>query len=150
MKRSSGSILLKPIGFVHTDVEEVPRHWTLSSVEGKLVIEDSYLAGMKDIRPGQRILVIFHFHESPEFTPRHLTQTPPHRDGPLGVFSICSPVRPNPIGASSLEVLDVRGNAVHVRGLDMRNGTPILDIKPLVEDARGCPSCRGPDSAPSS
>ncbi len=55
----------------------------------------------------------------------------------MGIFSICSPVRPNPIGMSVLEVLGVEGNVARVRGLDMRDGTPILDLKPyLVEDSR--------------
>lgn len=143
MKRSSDSVLMKPIGFVHTDVEDVPRHWTLSEVEGTLVIEESYLEGLKDIGAGQRIVVIFHFHNSPEFKAQFLTQTPPHRNERLGVFSICSPIRPNPIGMSTLEVLGVRGNVIHVRRLDMLDGTPILDIKPLVQDRQGCPSYAG-------
>lgn len=50
----------------------------------------------------------------------------------MGIFSICSPVRPNPIGMSVLKVLGVEGNVVHVRGLDMRDGSPILDIKPYL------------------
>jgi tRNA (Thr-GGU) A37 N-methylase len=52
----------------------------------------------------------------------------------MGIFSICSPVRPNPIGMSVLEVLAVEGNTVHVRGLDMRDGTPILDIKSAFQN----------------
>ena len=55
----------------------------------------------------------------------------------MGIFSICSPVRPNPIGMSVLEVLGVQGNVARVRGLDMRDGTSILDLKPyLLEDSR--------------
>lgn len=130
-------IELEPIGFVRMGVEKVPRSWRVSDVEGDLVIEEAYEEGLKDIEPGQRIVVIFNFHESPEFSPRLLQQTPPHlRDTnrSMGVFSICSPVRPNPIGMSVLEVLGVEGNVVRVRGLDMRDRTPILDIKPYLED----------------
>ena len=55
----------------------------------------------------------------------------------MGIFSICSPVRPNAIGMSVLEVTGVEGNVLQVRGLDMRDGTPILDIKPyLLKDSR--------------
>ena len=55
----------------------------------------------------------------------------------MGIFSICSPVRPNPIGMSVLKVLGVEGNVARVRGLDMRDGTSILDLKPyLLEDSR--------------
>ncbi len=131
------SIEMEPIGFVKTDVEKVPRSWRVSDVEGELVMEEAYEEGLADIEPGQRIVVIFNFHESPAFSSRLLRQTPPHlRDAnrSMGVFSICSPVRPNPVGMSVLEVLGVEGNVIHVRGLDMRDGTPILDIKPYLED----------------
>jgi tRNA-Thr(GGU) m(6)t(6)A37 methyltransferase TsaA len=137
------SINLKPVGFVHTDVRQVPRHWTVSDVEGTLVIDEAYLEGLKDIKKGQRIVVIFHFHQSPAFSPEYLVQTPPHRQESLGVFSICSPIRPNPVGLSVLDVLRRENNTIYVRGLDMVNGTPILDIKPYVTDEQSCPSCAG-------
>ncbi len=121
---------LKPIGFVRTEAAEIPRHWSVSDVEGTLVIDEEYLEGLKDIEPGQRIVVIFNFHRSPEFSSRFLRQTPPHRGREMGIFSTCSPIRPNPIGMSILEVLGVEGATIRVRRLDMLNGTPILDIKP--------------------
>lgn len=133
------TIELSPIGLVHTEAEKVPRHWSVSDLEGTLVISVDYLEGLKDIEPGQRIVAIFHFHESPRFTPEFLRQTPPHGEKDTGVFSTCSPVRPNPIGMSVLEVLDIDGATIHVRGLDMREGTPILDIKPHVRDERSRP-----------
>jgi tRNA-Thr(GGU) m(6)t(6)A37 methyltransferase TsaA len=137
------SVEMEPIGFVHTDVEKVPRHWTVSTVEGTLVIDKEYLEGLKDIKTGQRIVVIFHFHRSPKFTSELLVQDPPHRAERLGVFSICSPRRPNPIGMSVLKVLGIEKNIIFVKGLDMVNGTPILDIKPFVEDKESCPSFEG-------
>ena len=124
------NIDLKPIGFVQTDVEQVPRHWTVSDVEGKLVIDEAYLKGLRDIEVGQRIVVIFHFHQSRPFSSDFLIQKPPTREERMGVFSICSPIRPNPIGMSVLEVLGVEENIIQVRRLDMIDGTPILDIKP--------------------
>ena len=137
------SIVMEPIGFVHTDVEKVPRHWTVSDVEGSLVIDKEYLQGLKDIKAGQRIVVIFYFHRSQKFASQFLCQTPPHGEETLGVFSICSPIRPNPIGMSILKVLAIRGNVIYVKGLDMEDGTPVLDIKPHVEDEQGCPSFEG-------
>ena len=141
---------MEPIGFVETDAGKVPRSWRYSDVEGTLVIDRAYEEGLADIEPGQRIVVIFNFHESPAFSPDLLRQTPPHRrqgptgvDRSMGVFSICSPVRPNPIGMSVLEVLGVEGNIVRVRGLDMRDGTPILDIKPYLVDERDQPAREG-------
>lgn len=125
-------IEFKPIGFVKTDVSTVPRHWTISDVEGMIIIDRMYTEGLKDIKIGENIIVIFHFHQSREFDLRHLVQTPPHSNERLGVFSTCSPIRPNPIGMSVVEVLDIIENVIHVKGLDMLDGTPILDIKPLT------------------
>jgi tRNA-Thr(GGU) m(6)t(6)A37 methyltransferase TsaA len=130
------SIEMRTIGFVRTDAGEIPRHWRVSDVEGTLVIDDEYVGGLADIEAGERIVVIFNFHRSPEFSAELLRQTPPHTGRQTGVFSICSPVRPNPIGMSVLEVLEVEGGAVRVRGLDMLDGTPILDIKPHIEHGR--------------
>ena len=126
------SIELKPIGYVRTEATELPRHWSVSEVEGRLVIEPQYQTGLKDIEPGQRLVVLFHFHRSPDFTPERLVQTPPHRNAGLGVFSICSPVRPNPLGMSVVRVLAVDGNVITVKGIDMLDGTPILDLKPHI------------------
>lgn len=131
------SIELRPIGFVRTGAEELPRHWSVSEVEGTLVIDEEYSEGLRDVRPGQRIVVIFHFHRSPEFSPEFLRQTSGQDGREAGVFSLCSPIRPNPVGMSVLEVLGVRGSNVDVGRLDALDGTPILDIKPHVEDGRG-------------
>jgi tRNA-Thr(GGU) m(6)t(6)A37 methyltransferase TsaA len=130
------SIELEPIGVARVEVEKIPRHWSISEVEGALVIDDKYLEGLSDIEQGQRIVVIFNFHRSPEFSAELLRQTPPHTGKKTGIFSICSPVRPNPVGMSVLEVLGVEGASVRVKGLDMLDGTPILDIKPYIAERR--------------
>lgn len=117
---------------MQTDAKEVPRHWTKSDVEGELVINEEYVEGLKDIKPGEQIIVIFHFHKSSPYNPSFLRQAPPHKGKEYGVFSICSPMRPNPIGLSVVKVLDVKDNVIHVKGIDMLDGTPILDIKPDV------------------
>ena len=52
-------IQMKPIGYVSTDAEEIPRSWAVSDVEGTLTIDESYLEGLRDLQPGQRIDVIF-------------------------------------------------------------------------------------------
>jgi tRNA-Thr(GGU) m(6)t(6)A37 methyltransferase TsaA len=131
------SIELRAIGFVRTDAEELPRHWSVSDVEGTLVIDEEYCEGLRDIEPGQRIVVIFNFHRSPGFSPEFLRQTSGHRGRETGVFSTCSPIRPNPLGMSVVEVLGIRDANIDVRRLDMLDGTPILDVKPHIEDRRG-------------
>ena len=131
------SIELRPIGFVRTDVQTLPRHWSVSDVEGTLVIGEEYSEGLRDIRAGQRIVVIFHFHRSSRFSPEMLRQTSGQTGRETGVFSICSPVRPNPIGMFVLEVLGTEGANIDVRGLDMLDGTPIIDIKPHIQGPQG-------------
>ena len=126
------NIEFKTIGVIRTNAPTVPRHWTISEVMGEIVIDEAYTKGLKDIQKGQDIMVIFYFHQSPEFTLNHLIQTPPHRNDQIGVFSTCSPMRPNPIGMSVLRVIHIEGNVLHVKGLDMLDSTPVLDIKPLT------------------
>jgi tRNA-Thr(GGU) m(6)t(6)A37 methyltransferase TsaA len=123
---------MKPIGYVSTDAKEIPRSWTMSDVEGALVMDETYLEGLRDIQPGTRIYVIFHFHKSPAFTSEFMRIKPPMREKKLGVFSTHSPFRPNPIGLSILEVTGAEGNVIRVKGIDMLDKTPILDIKPEV------------------
>jgi len=123
-------VRMRPIGVVRSGEANPPRHWSISDVEGELEIYPRYREALSDIRPGERIVVLFAFHRSPRFSRRHLRQLPPTRSEPRGVFSTCSPVRPNPIGLSVVEVLSVEGTTLRVRGLDMLDGTPILDIKP--------------------
>ena len=122
-----------PIGFVKTEERNTPRHWTVSDAEGEIIIDDKYTEGLKNIRQGQQIIVIFYFHKSPAFNSAYLVQKPPHKDRAMGVFSTCSPVRPNPVGFSILEVTGIKDNIISVKGIDMIDGTPVLDIKPFIE-----------------
>ncbi len=124
-------VTLHPIGHVETTARNLPRHWSVSQVEGFLVLRPEYAPGLRGIEPGARIVVLFHFHLSRPFEPGLLAQSS-HGIANRGVFSICSPRRPNPIGLSVLEVLEVDDCRVRVRGLDMLDGTPVLDIKPHV------------------
>ena len=128
------SIDMTPVGIFHTDEKNIPRHWTVSEAEGRLEINPAYAEGLRDIMAGQKIIVLFYFHQSPPFENKHLVQSPPHKSKPMGVFSICSPLRPNPIGLSVLTVLDVAGNNLMVKHADMIDGTPILDIKPHISE----------------
>lgn len=123
-------ILMKPIGHVATEQPAVPRFYTISEVPGELVIDETLQAGLSDIEVGSTIVVLFFFHRSRQFTFDDLRVVPPSRQDLRGVFSTRSPVRPNPLGLSKLTVTYVRGNRIGVRGLDMIDGTPILDIKP--------------------
>ena len=133
-------IELEPIGTFYTDADNIPRHWSVSDVAGRIVIDKRYEAGLKSIKKGEKIIVLFHFHKSRGFDTGKLVQTPPHRGRAMGVFSICSPYRPNPIGLSVLAVTDIHENVLYVKNADMIDGTPILDIKPHIADKHDCPS----------
>lgn len=129
-------ITMSPIGYFYTDETEIPRHWSISDEKGRIVIDPQYVEGLKHIRAGQEIVVIFYFHKSGPFTKELLMQTPPHKGQKTGVFSTCSPRRPNPVGLSVLSVTGVSGNVIDVSRIDMVDGTPILDIKPHVTPPR--------------
>lgn len=125
---------MKPIGYVSTTAHEVPRFYANSDVTGKLVFDEVYTEGLADIRPGERIYVIFQLHLSRPFDMNKMQSHPPHGTGPKGVFSTRSPVRPNPLGLSIVEVTACRGHILEVKGLDMLDGTPVLDIKPVEKN----------------
>ncbi|MGM0454296.1 MAG: tRNA (N6-threonylcarbamoyladenosine(37)-N6)-methyltransferase TrmO [Thermodesulfobacteriota bacterium] len=127
-------ITMTPIGTFFTDETDIPRHWSISDKKGRIELDPAYRQGIKDIGPGQRIVVLFYFHESRGFTPDLLIQNPPHKSRPMGVFSICSPRRPNPVGLSVVTVIDVEQNVIFIDHIDMIDGTPIIDIKPHIAD----------------
>ena len=118
----------------------MPRHWSVSQEKGILEIHPEFASALRDIEIGQKIVVLFHFHKSPAFNSGDLFQTPPHRSSSKGVFSICSPIRPNAIGMSIVEVINKDQGHIGVKHIDMIDGTPILDIKPLVTGEQDCPS----------
>ena len=131
-----GSYQVKPIGWVRCSLrerDEAPKNYTESSVRGELEIHPEYREGLKGIAAGQTIVVLFWLHQAR----RDLLQVYPRGDksrGLQGVFSLRSPMRPNPIALSELEVLAVRDDGVlEVAGLDVIDGTPVLDIKRKVD-----------------
>ena len=63
----NNGIILYPIGYVSTEAENVPNFYTVSDIEGRLIIDDQYLSGLLEIEAGQEILVLFQFHKSPPF-----------------------------------------------------------------------------------
>lgn len=97
--------------------------------EGVLRILPEFEAGLKDIEGFSHLFVLREFNRSEGF---ELVATPPIDDQPHGVFATRSPRRPNPIGLTVVELLRRQGAELHVRGVDMLDQTPILDIKPYL------------------
>ncbi len=97
--------------------------------ETLIVLRPDLAGGLDGFAPGDRMTVIFVFDRAQDFELRQHPQGNPQRPR-RGVFNLCSPHRPNPIGMTSVEILEIAGNIVRVRGLDAWPGTPILDLKP--------------------
>jgi tRNA-Thr(GGU) m(6)t(6)A37 methyltransferase TsaA len=123
----------RPIGFVSSPYKEraeVPRGLGAKhNADGILKILPEFELGLLDIEGFSHLIVIWEFDRSQGF---ELTGTPPSDTRPHGVFATRSPFRPNPIALTIVELLRRDGPNLHVRGVDMLNGTPILDIKPYL------------------
>ena len=123
----------RPIGFVRSGyaaTAEIPKGLGAKhEAEGVLEILPEFEAGLMDIEGFSHLAVIWVFDRSDAY---ELVVTPPSDDRPHGVFATRSPRRPNPIGLSVVELLGREGPRLHVRGIDMLDGTPILDLKPYL------------------
>jgi tRNA (adenine37-N6)-methyltransferase len=126
-------IMLRPIGFVRSPYAEttgIPKGLGAKhSAEGWLELLPELADGLTDIDGFSHLFVIWAFHRSEGF---ELVGRTPTDDRPHGVFATRSPRRPNPIGLTVVELLGRDGARLHVRGLDMLEATPILDIKPYL------------------
>jgi len=126
-------LTLKPIGFVkspYTTTKEIPKGLGAKhEADGALEIMPEFEVGLTDIDGFSHLFVLWVFHRSEGFD---LLGTPPTDDRPHGVFATRSPRRPNPIGLTVVELLRREGPVLQVRGVDMLDGTPILDIKPFL------------------
>lgn len=123
-----------PIGFVrspYTEKAEVPKGpGARHDAEGVIEIRPSLEAGLTDIEGFSHLYVIWVFDRAEEGL--ELMAQPPTDDRPHGVFATRSPQRPNPIGLTVVRLIRREGRKLHVRGVDMLDGTPVLDIKPYL------------------
>jgi len=124
---------MQPIGFVRSpyrSTQDVPKGLGAKhEAEGVLEIQEEFEEGLLDIEGFSHLFVIWEFDRADGYS---LVGTPPSDDRPHGVFATRSPRRPNPIGLTVVELLSRDGRRLHVRGIDMLDGTPILDIKPYL------------------
>ena len=123
----------RPIGFVNSPYKstgDIPKGLGAKhEADGVLAILPEFEAGLTDIEGFSHLIVIWEFDRAHGF---ELLGTPPSDNRPHGVFATRSPRRPNPIGLTIVELRRREGVELHVRGVDMLDGTPILDIKPLL------------------
>ena len=130
-------IKFEPIGVIHSpfkkkeDIEskKYADSRGFDSVHGELEIFKEYEDGLKDIEGFSHLIILFAFHKSEGY---RLHTKPLLEDTLRGVFSTRSSNRPNPIGMTVVNVIERKGNLLKVSGIDMIEGTPILDIKPYT------------------
>jgi tRNA-Thr(GGU) m(6)t(6)A37 methyltransferase TsaA len=126
---------MQPVGFVaspYTDTKQIPKGLGVThDAEGTLNILPEFEPALKDIEGFSHLFVLWVFDRSEG---SGLVVTPPSDNRPHGVFATRSPWRPNPIGLTVVELLHRDAASLHVRGVDMLNGSPILDIKPYLSN----------------
>src|SRR5262245_53873989 len=122
-----------PIGVVRSPYREevgMPiQSIVAEDVVGTVELDPAYADGLQDIAAFSHLFLLCHLHRAKG---RALVVTPFLDDQPHGVFATRSPKRPNPISLSIVRLLRVEGYLLHVEGLDVIDGTPVLDIKPYV------------------
>jgi len=129
------TIQYQPIGIIHSPFKGnigVPRQAVgASDIKGAIEIFDDFADGLKDLDGFSHIVVIFHLHmvKAPS-----LKAYPPWDDREHGVFATRSPYRPNSIGVSIVQLESIAKNILRISGIDMADGSPVLDIKPYVPD----------------
>lgn len=130
---SADIFIYRRIGVIHSE-HQVPEKTPIQPVyargcRGTVDVFPEFGEGLRDLEGFSHIHLIYHFHRSGS---TKLTVKPFLQDVDRGVFSTRSDCRPNPIGLSTVELLGREGNILHVDGLDVLDGAPLLDIKPYV------------------
>ncbi len=129
------SITLLPIGVIHsqhktkTGTPIQPSH--LQHSTGEVEIFQEFQRGLRDLDGFSKIWLLFHLHAMKD---SKLEVTPYLDDQTRGVFATRAPSRPNPIGLSLVDLLSISDGILKVNGLDILDGTPLLDIKPFIPD----------------
>jgi tRNA-Thr(GGU) m(6)t(6)A37 methyltransferase TsaA len=126
-------IKFKPIGVIHSPYKnpsDVPRPSDISEESrGQAEIFDEFAEGLTDLDGFSHIEIIFNFHLSKNPS---LKACPPFDHKEHGVFATHSPHRPNAIGLTVVRLESIEGNLLNISGIDMVEGTPVLDIKPYI------------------
>ena len=129
---------ITPIGIIHSpydSIEDMPiQPKGAKGVEGYVLVDREYVDGLKDLEGFSHIYLLYRFHEAKR---TELLVTPFMDKETRGVFSTRSPLRPNHIGISIVKLKTIEDNKLIVDGIDVLDGTPLLDIKPYIEKFDG-------------
>ena len=126
--------VMRPIGIIHSPFEEkeqMPIQASRSQAIGMAEVYPEFTDGLQDIEGFSHLILIYAFHRSAGYV---LRVKPFLDDQERGLFSTRYPRRPNPIGLSIVHLLTRQTNTLTFEGVDVLNGTPLLDIKPYVPD----------------
>ena len=125
---------MRAIGVIHspfTDKKQTPIQPTRSQAVGQVIVYPEFVEGLQDVEGFSHIILLYAFHQSEGYALR----VKPFLDDQLhGLFATRHPCRPNPIGLSIVRLLARRDNVLEIEGVDVLDGTPLLDIKPYVPD----------------
>jgi tRNA-Thr(GGU) m(6)t(6)A37 methyltransferase TsaA len=99
-------------------------------VQGSVEVEPIYAAGPRDLAAFSHLILLTHLHQMSGYS---LEVTPYLDDQPHGIFATCSPRRPNPIGLSVVRLIAIRDATLVIEDVDLLDGTPVLDLKPLLK-----------------
>lgn len=125
---------LTSIGTIHTPFNKREGMPIQSSgakgARGRVVVKKEYAAGLLDLEKFSHIYLLYRFHKARGF---RLQVVPFLDDRPHGIFATRAPLRPNRIGLSVVKLLSIKGNVLEVENVDMLDGTPLLDIKPYIQ-----------------
>lgn len=128
---SAEAILFNPIGTVRNHIEE-PQYIEWHLVTSHVVIDPQHVESMQGLEDYSHAMILFHMDQVCYSKSVHVPQGK-HQDVPeVGMFACRCPYRPNPIGATTVQILEIRGNIITVKGLDAVNNTPVIDIKPYT------------------
>jgi len=126
-----------PIGTIrspHTELSGMPIQPTAAEgIEGSVVMLPEYQDGLRDLDGFSHIILLYHLHKSQGYS---LTVTPFLDTEERGLFATRAPKRPNPIGLSVVRLVSANENILHIKDVDILDGTPLLDIKPYVPAMR--------------
>ncbi|MCJ8173005.1 tRNA (N6-threonylcarbamoyladenosine(37)-N6)-methyltransferase TrmO [Clostridium botulinum] len=129
------TIKLNPIGYIKSpfkNLEDIPPQNIYAKDKKALIeIKEELVEGLKDLDKNSHIIILFYFNKSKDCD--LITKTP-WSDEKKGVFSTRSPRRPNPIGLSIVKLIEIDHNKIIIKGIDMLDGTPVLDIKPYSKE----------------
>ena len=132
------------IGRVRTPfatLADCPKNPLGGQVEATVEIDARYARGLEGIEKFSHLILLYWMDEARRDI---ILQTPRHLETPRGVFALRSPVRPNPIAMAVVALIRVEGTRLVVKGIDCRDGTPLVDIKPYFASIDSVPEAKRP------